>query len=80
MTLDNKREIRFYVCLGLAYILMVVSLILPPLNVITQSVLYASVLILGVGALAVGIDIKGIIHEVRLIKLQDLEIFNKKSE
>lgn len=66
-----KREIRFYVCLVMAYTLMMISLFLPPVNIITTSVLYASVIILSVGGLAVGIDLKGIIKEIRLMKNND---------
>ena len=59
-----KKEVRFYVCLVLAYILLLISLYLPPLNVIATSVLYASIVILGIGALSIGLDISGILKEV----------------
>jgi len=48
-----------------------ISLFLPPVNIITTSVLYASVIILSIGGLAVGIDLKGILHEIRLMKNND---------
>ena len=59
-----KKEIRFYTCLVLAYVLLLISLYLPPLNVIATSVLYASIVILGIGALSIGLDISGILKEV----------------
>ena len=59
-----KKEVRFYTCLVLAYILLLISLYLPPLNVIATSVLYASIVILGIGALSIGLDISGILKEV----------------
>ena len=77
---ENKQEIRFYVCLGLTYILLMISLFLPPINVITQSVLYAAIIILGVGALSLGLDISGILREIRLIKTNDLELLLKARE
>lgn len=75
MKIEDKREIRFYVCLILAYILLMISLYLPPVNVITTSVLYASIALLGTGALATGIDISGILHEIN-----ELKHFNYTSE
>lgn len=59
-----KKEVRFYTCLILAYVLLLISLYLPPLNVIATSVLYASIVILGIGALSIGLDISGILKEV----------------
>ena len=59
-----KKEFRFYTCLILAYVLLLISLYLPPLNVIATSVLYASIVILGIGALSIGLDISGILKEV----------------
>ena len=59
-----NKEVRFYVCLILAYILLLISLYLPPLNVIATSVLYASIVILSIGALSIGLDISGILKEV----------------
>ena len=59
-----KKEVRFYCCLILAYVLLLISLYLPPLNVIATSVLYASIVILGIGALSIGLDISGILKEI----------------
>ena len=59
-----KKEFRFYTCLILAYVILLISLYLPPLNVIATSVLYASIVILGIGALSIGLDISGILKEV----------------
>ena len=59
-----KKEVRFYTCLILAYVLLLISLYLPPLNVIATSVLYAAIVILGIGALSIGLDISGILKEV----------------
>lgn len=68
MTIENKKEIRFYVCLILAYVLIMISLFLPPLNVITASALYAAIALLGTGAVALGLDISGILHELNELK------------
>lgn len=65
---ENRKELRFYVCLGLAYILLMISLFLPPVNIITSSVLYASIALLGTGAIGIGLDISGILHEINELK------------
>lgn len=69
MTQFNKaKEIRFYVCLTMAFILLIISLFLPPLNIITESVLYAAIALLSTGALVTGVDISGILHELNELK------------
>lgn len=73
MKADTRKEIRFYTCLSLAYILLMISLFLPPINVITSSVLYATIALLGVGACAIGLDISGILHEVNELKRINIE-------
>lgn len=68
-----KKEIRFYVCLILAYTLMMISLWIPPVGIIGTSVLYAAIIILSIGALAVGLDVSGILHEINEMKRLVLE-------
>lgn len=77
MKQEMLKEIRFYVCLTLAFILLMISLFLPPVNVITQSVLWAAIIVLGTGALSIGLDISGIIREVRLLRETMLKIDDK---
>ena len=69
----KRKEIRFYVCLTMAFTLLVISLFLPPLNVITESVLYAAIALLSTGALVTGVDISGILHELNELKKLNLE-------
>lgn len=69
MTQFNKaKEVRFYVCLVMAFVLLIISLFLPPLNIITESVLYAAIALLSTGALVTGVDISGILHELNELK------------
>ena len=63
-----KKEIRFYVCLILAYILLMISLWIPPVGIIESSVLYGAIIILSVGAMSIGLDISGILHEINEMK------------
>lgn len=63
-----KKEIRFYVCLILAYVLMMISLFLPPVGIIATSVLYAAIIILSIAALSIGLDVSGILKELNELK------------
>lgn len=63
-----KKEIRFYVCLTMAYVLLMISLWIPPVGVIASSVLYGAIIILSVGAMSIGLDVSGILHEINEMK------------
>ena len=63
-----KQEIRFYACLVLGFTLVILGFYAPPFGVIDNSVIIAFGMLLMVGALAVGIDVRGIIKEIRLLK------------
>ena len=68
-----KKEIRFYVCLILAYTLMMISLWIPPVGVIAAAVLYGTIIILSIGALSIGLDVSGILHEINELKRNSIE-------
>lgn len=78
---ESKREImhevRFYACLLLSAILMMISIFTPPQGELHQSVVYMSSIILAIGAVCVGVDIKGILYEVRMMRKQDKEWLDK---
>lgn len=76
MARETRNDIKFYTCLIMAFALMVTSLFLPPLNVITESVLYASIIIISLGGLIAGIDLVGILKEAN--ELKRLEITEMK--
>lgn len=63
-----KQEVRFYTCLILGFTLVILGFYAPPFGVIDNSVIIAFGMLLIVGALAVGIDVRGIIKEIRLLK------------
>ena len=75
-----KDEIRFYVCLILGYSLMMIGIWLPPVGVISNSVIVAAGIVLCIGALSIGIDIKGIIREIRLMREDDRKWLNEGKE
>ncbi len=78
MTGDEiKKECRFYVCLVLGFALMVMGFFAPPIGTISNSVLVGSGMLLSIGALAIGIDIKGCIHELRLLKVDAAKSINE---
>lgn len=68
MSLENKREMRFYSCLVMGFSLVVGGFFSPPLGIIDNSVIVAFGILLSLGALCVGVDLKGIIHELRAFK------------
>lgn len=59
MTRETKNDIKFYICLFLSFGLMLTSLLLPPVNVITTSVLYAAIIILALGVLLQVLTLRG---------------------
>lgn len=63
-----KQEIRFYFCVILGIILIFFGFYAPPTGVIDNTVLEAFGMLLIIGGLSVGMDIKGIIREIRLLK------------
>lgn len=65
---DVRKEWRFYVTLLLGYVLLILGFFTNPPGIISSSVLIASGLLFSIGAMGLGIDIKGIIHEFRLLK------------
>ena len=75
-----KQEIRFYVCMILGYSLMMIGIWLPPVGIIANSVIIAAGIILCIGALSIGLDIKGIIHEVRLMREDDKKWIDDEKE
>jgi hypothetical protein len=68
MSIENKRECRFYVCLIMGFSLTVGGFFSPPLGVIDNSVIVTAGILLSLGALCVGVDLKGIIHELRFLQ------------
>lgn len=64
------REIRFYVCVALGYILMVKGFDAPPEGVIERSILISAGILYCLGGLSVGLDLKGVIEELRLLIIE----------
>ena len=80
MSKEVQKEDRFYVCLGLAYVLLMVSLFIPPVGIIATSVLYATIIIFGMAGLSIGLDISGILHELNEMKRLKIEEFKTDEE
>lgn len=79
--LDVRKEWRFYVTLLLGYVLLILGFFTNPPGIISSSVLIASGLLFSIGAMGLGIDIKGIIHEYRLLKENILNnVFEEKED
>lgn len=68
MSMENKREWRFYTCLVMGFLLVVGGFFSPPLGVIHNSVIVVFGIFLSLGGLCVGVDLKGIIYELRAFR------------
>lgn len=72
---DNakRRDARFYTCIILGFIFVMCGFFAPPIGEVSNNVLVGAGMFLCVGSLAVGIDIKGCIRELRLLKNETLK-------
>ena len=68
MTVETRKDLRFYVSLSLGFVMLVIGVICPPIGVISNSVLMAAGMILCITAGCIGIDFAKIIHEFMLLK------------
>lgn len=70
---DTRQELRYYVPLCMGFIMMAVSLALPPIGIIPTSVLYGSGMFLCLCAAVVGLDVPEILKQVNELKRINLE-------
>lgn len=77
--MNIKNEIRFYLCIILGYSLMIISLFIPPVGIIPTSVLFGSGMFLVIGGLCVGVDIRGVLSEIKGIKALNKDILTAKT-
>lgn len=68
MSIEDKREWRFYTCLVMGFSLIVGGFFSPPPGVIHNSVIVVAGILFALGAMCVGVDLKGIIHELRQLQ------------
>ena len=68
MSVDTWKNIKFFVLVFLAFGLALLGCLVPPIGQIETSMLWAVFAFLGLSACVEGIDLKGIIHEIRLLK------------
>lgn len=68
MTTESRKDIKFYILVFLAFGLAILGCLVPPVGQIESSMLWAVFAFLGLSACVEGIDLKGIIHEIRLLK------------
>lgn len=78
MTNEARKDIKFYVVLLLGFGLALLGCLLPPAGTIEQSMLWLVFAFLMLSACVEGIDVKGIIREIRLLK--ELNISATKNE
>lgn len=74
MDATTHKDFKFYFCTLISAILLFTSLFIPPVGVIETSVLYGGASFLLLAGVVEGVDVKGIIHEVRLMKEMNLTV------
>lgn len=80
MSKETRRDFKFYTLIAVGTALCFIGLFLPPIGYISNSVLIASGLFLSMGGMIEGIDIKGCIRELRLLKSESCGDENKLKE
>lgn len=68
MNPDTRKDIKFFTSLLLGFALALLGCLLPPAGTIENSMLWLVFAFLMLSACIEGVDIKGIIHEIRLMK------------
>lgn len=68
MTADTRKDLKFYTSLFLGFGLALLGCLVPPIGTIETSMLWVVFSFLVLSACVEGIDVKGIIREIRLLK------------
>lgn len=68
MTAETRKDLKFYTSLFLGFGLALLGCLVPPIGVIETSMLWVVFSFLVLSACVEGIDVKGIIREIRLLK------------
>lgn len=69
MNMATHKDIKFYFCTFLGAALLFTALFIPPVGIIETSVLYGAASFLVLAGVVEGADVKGIIKEIRLMKM-----------
>lgn len=67
---ETRKSFKFYITLGLGFILMVIGCFCPPLGIISNSILLGSGMLLTISAGCIGVDLAEVIHQVRLLRFE----------
>lgn len=68
MDATTHKDIKFYFCVLISAALLFTAIFIPPVGIIETSVLYGGASFLLLAGVVEGVDVKGIIREVRLMK------------
>lgn len=77
MNRETRKSIKFYISLILGYSLLIMGALLPPIGIISNSVLIGGGMILCISAGCIGIDLADIIHQFVLLKANKYEEIKK---
>lgn len=65
---ETRKDLRFYTSLFLGFGMALLGCLTPPIGVVSESMLWIVFAFLMLSACIEGIDVKGIIQEIRLLK------------
>lgn len=68
MNVEQRKDCKFFITLSMGFCLMVAGMIIPPVGVISSSVLWGSSFFLILSAGIIGLDIPAILHELNEMK------------
>lgn len=77
MTPEARKDAKFYTTLMMGFILIIISIWIPPIGVIPTSVLYASAMFIVLAGALIGLDIPAILHEINELKRLKLSQLSK---
>lgn len=80
MDTTTHKDIKFYFCVLISAALLFTALFIPPVGIIETSVLYGGSSFLLLAGVVEGVDVKGIIHEARLMKDVNLNSIQAEDE
>lgn len=80
MDTTTHKDIKFYFCVLISAALLFTALFIPPVGIIETSVLYGGSSFLLLAGVVEGVDVKGVIHEARLMKDVNLNSIQAEDE
>ena len=76
MDMEFHKDVKFYLCTILGFSLMTIGIFCPPVGTLELHILYGGAFFLILAGTVEGLDVKGIIRELRLLKDTNAKLLN----